>query len=431
MNIESRACPSARPKRHALTAALLAVVTFASLCVAGPLALPGCLWEKRDMAPALTGDLIKVGLPLPLTGSKAAFGESKRNAYEMAAEEINAAGGVNGRPLVLVVKDTGGEPDTAASVAEELISVDKVTLLAGEYSSACSLAVAGVAQRSAIPYLVDSAATDDITQQKWQYVFRLNPPASLYAQGLCGFLAEVVKPRSMAIVYEHSEYGSSVARAMRFWCRDNGVRVAMDEGYEPGVLDFTPVISRLKDANPDLVYLVSYLMDASLIMRQARSQGFLPRLFAGGAGGFVLPEFIANAGEASENVVTAALWARTAEFPGASEFAETYKARYGGYPTYHAAEAYACIYVIDDALRRAASTDPERLRVALADTELVTVFGPVRFEKFGKYLNQNRGSTIVLQILGGRHEVVWPPECATNEYVFPDPAWPGAAGTGQ
>lgn len=383
----------------------------------------GCSWRQGELAPAAQGEPIRVGIPLPLTGPKAAFGEIKRNAYQMAVEAINAAGGVNGSPLSIIIRDTAGEPEAAASVAEELINVDRVAMLAGGYSSACSLAIAGVAQRYGVPYLIDSAAADAITQQGWEWVFRINPPASLFAQGLTGFFAAVVQPGSMAIVHEHSDYGSSVARAMRDWCRQAGISVPVYQGYEPGALDFTPILSQIKDAEPDVVYLVSYLMDASLIMRQARAQGVAPRLFAGGGGGFVLPELIGNAGAAVENVVTAALWCPSLGYPGAAEFAETYRARYGGYPTYHAAESHAALNVVADALERAASSDPERLRVALSDTELITVFGPVRFERFGKYINQNRISTIVLQIREGRHEAVWPPEIATVEYVFPDPIW--------
>ncbi len=405
-----------------------------TLLVAGLLALlapSGCLWEERELPPALSGDPVLIGIPLPLSGSKAAFGEAKLRAYEMAVEEINAAGGVSGRPLALVVKDTAGEPDTAAAAARELIKSDGVTLLAGEYSSTCALAVAAVAQEYSLPYLVDSAAADDITQQKWSYVFRLNAPASLYASGLWSFFGQVVKPRTMAIVYEHTDYGTSVARAMRSWCRDQGISIEVDASYEPGDLDFGPLVDRVREAAPDVVYVVSYLVDASLFIRQARSAGLAPGLFAGGAAGFVMPEFITNTGPGADGVVTAALWAPSVDYPGAEEFAETFRARYGEYPTYHAAESYACIYVIDDALRRAASTAPERVRVALADTELVTVFGAIRFEKFGKYLNQCRAGTIVLQVQKGRHEVIWPPECATAEYVYPDPAASGPGESGQ
>ena len=412
----------------AITLAILVLIQGTVLTAAGS-SLAGCLWSKPGLPPILQGDPVRIGVPLPLTGSKAVFGETKRNAYEMAVQEINATGGVDGRPLLLLFRDTAGEPDSAAAAAEELVVVDKVAILAGEYSSTCALAVAAVAQAHGTPYLVDSAASDNITQQKWQYVFRLNPPAGLYARGLTSFLAEVVKPSSMAIVYEHSDFGLSVARAMRDWCRSRGVGLPVYASYEPGHLDFTPTLSAIKEADPDVVYMVSYLMDATLLIRQARAGGLAPELFAGGASGFVLPEFIAGAAEAAENVVTAALWAPTLGFPGLSEFAETYKARYGDYPSYHAAASYACVYVLSDVLRRAASTDPERIRASLAETDLLTVFGPVRFEAFEKYRNQNRTDTIVLQIISGKFEVIWPPECATAEYVFPDPGGPGETGT--
>jgi len=295
-----------------------------------------------------------------------------------------------------------------------------VSFLAGGYSSGCCLAIADVAQHHGIPYLIDSAAADSITRQDWEYVFRLSPPAALYAQGLTSFLAEVVKPETVAIIYEHSDFGSSVARAMREWCREDGVEVVVCEGYQSGAIDFTPILSRVKQASPDVVYVVSYLMDASLIIRQARNQNVAPKLFAGGASGFVMPQFIENAGKAAENVVTAALWAPTLGYPGALAFAETYRARYGEYPTYHGAEAYACVHVVTDALLRAASDDPERIRVALSDTRLMTVFGPVSFQNFDGHTNQNAVSTIVLQVQDGVHEIIWPPEAATADYVYPD-----------
>jgi branched-chain amino acid transport system substrate-binding protein len=400
----------------------LAAVTVVGLLSALLVAGQGCTWWRTQMPPPLEGEPVSIGIPLPLTGPHAPFGQMKKNAYEMAVEEINAAGGVDGRPLVLVIRDTAGQPEAAAAAAERLLDVDGVHLLAGTYSSACALAVARVAERYGVPYVVDSAAADRITRQDWSFVFRVNPPAPLYAEGLTSFLGEVVRPASVAIIHEESDYGVDLARAMREWCKKHGVRITVSEGYEPGTLDFTSVLAKLKDTDPDVVYMVSYLLEAPLIVRQARAEGVRPRLFAGGAGGFALPEFVTDAGQAGEHVVTAALWAPGVPYPRAAEFAETYRARYGEYPTYHGAGAYACIQVIADALHRAASTDPERVRVALADTELMTVFGPVRFESFDGYTNQNRAPTFVLQVLGGQHTVVWPPEAATVAYVFPDPA---------
>ncbi|MEW6031435.1 MAG: ABC transporter substrate-binding protein [Bacillota bacterium] len=406
--------------------ALVALVSSAVLAAILAPAPAGCAWRRSELHPAFEGGPITIGVPLPLTGVQAVVGQVKRNAYEMAAEEINAGGGVDGRPLVLLIRDTGGEPGSAAALAEEMITGSGVTFLIGEYSSAASLAVAGVAQKYGVPYLIDSAAADGITQNDWRYVFRLNPPAGLLALGLTGFLKEVVKPRAVAIIYESGEFGASAARAMRNWCWENWIDVPVYQSYDPGIDDFTPILARIKGSRPDVVFMVSYLMDASMLVRQARAQGVTARLFAGAAGGFALPEFILEAGPAAEHVVAVAPWAPTLRYPGTAEFAETYRARYGQYPTYHAAQAYAAVHVAADVLERAASTDPERLRVALVDTGLMTVFGPIRFESFGKYKNQATMNPVILQVLGGRHETIWPPEVATAAYVFPDPAGTGA-----
>jgi len=408
-----------RPGFQAAWAVRAIMVGLLALVVLGA-AGSGCVWRRVEMVPPLEGEPVVVGIPLPLSGAKAAFGEAKRNAYQLAADQVNAEGGLDGRPLALVFRDTAGDPATAAEVGEELIA-EGATLLIGEFSSGCALALAAVAQRLSVPYLVDSAAADAITQQKSPYVFRLNPPAGLLAQGLESFLTGVVHPRSLAIVYERSDYGSSCARAMREWCRRNGVTVPVFEAYEPGALDFGPLLERVGQASPDVLYMVSYLVDASLLVRQARAKALSVRLLAGAGGGFVLPEFVESAGQAAENVVSAAVWAPTLGYPGAAVFAETYRARFGRYPGHHAAEAYAAIEVVADALRRAASTEPDRVREALAATELMTVLGPVRFENFEKYRNQNRLQTVVLQVRNGAYEVIWPPEAATAEPLFPDP----------
>jgi branched-chain amino acid transport system substrate-binding protein len=398
---------------------LLGGLRIASVCILGTLVMAGCRWPSQGLPVAPRDVPVLIGVPLPLSGAKAAFGELKRNAFAMAAEEINAAGGVDGRPLVLIFRDTAGDPSAAAAAAEDLISRDRVVLLAGEYSSGCARAVAEVAQDHAVPYLIDSAAIDDLTQQKWPYVFRLNPPASLYAQGLTALLAELVRPSSMAIVYERSDFGAALAGSMRTWCRREEVRLSVFAAYEVGTLDFSPILSEIAEADPDVVYMVSYLIDATLLLRQARDRGLRPRLWAGGAAGFVLPELVAAAAEDAENVVTVSLWAPSLGFPGATDFSEAYRSRFGVYPSYHAAASYACVYVIADAVRRAASTSPERIRAALLDADLQTAFGPVRFESFGRFQNQNRPGAIVLQIIRGKFEVVWPPDWATAELVVP------------
>jgi branched-chain amino acid transport system substrate-binding protein len=396
---------------------ILGILLVLALCMT---CLAGCGPQTAGTAGK---DTLKIGVPLPLSGDKAAFGQIKKNGYLLAQEEINAAGGINGRQLEMVFQDTKGEPEVAASVAEEFITVKNIPFLVGEYSSAATFAVAGVAERYGIPYLADTGAADKITQQGWQNVFRLNPSSTYYAQGLNDFLKEVVKPQTMAILYEHTDFGSSTAEAMVKDAATMGVKIVLNEGYEAGAVDFKPLLTKVKDRNPDVVYMVSYVMDASLLMRQAKELRLSPKIFAGGAAGFALPEFITNASDASKYVVTSSLWSPRVNYPGAKEFAAKFQERFKEEPPYHGAEAYATTYVVADTLRRAKSLDPQDIREALAATDMMTVFGPVKFVAFDNYTNQNRLSTLVLQVINGVHETVWPKEFASANYVYPIPAW--------
>ena len=137
---------------------------------------------------AYAQEVLKLGIPLPLTGTNAKFGEIEKKSYEIAMEEINAKGGVKGKKIVLEFEDSQGKPEVARSIVERLIDVKKQPVVFGEYSSSCSKAIAAVAEERKVPYLVVTGATDDITQQKYKYVFRLNPTNAYYATGLMSFL---------------------------------------------------------------------------------------------------------------------------------------------------------------------------------------------------------------------------------------------------
>ncbi len=369
------------------------------------------------------GENLELGIPLPLTGAQAKFGEIEKKSYEIAMEEINAKGGINGKKIVLKFEDSQGKPEIARSIAEKLIDVKKQPVIFGEYSSSCSKAVAAVAEERKIPYLVVTGATDDITQQHYKYVFRLNPSNAYYAGGLMSFLKTVVKPKSMAILYESSDFGTSGAEDMVKQASSAGYKVLVKEKYEKGAVDFKPILSKVKAANPDVIYMVSYVMDAALLMRQIKELRIDAKLFAGGAAGFAIPEFIDNAKDASNLVVTATLWSPQAKYKGSKEYAEKYKKKYGDYPSYHGAEAYSALYVIKDALTRAKSMKPDDIRAALKSTNMETAFGPVRFEDKEGYQNQNFMDTLVLQVLKNEHQTIWPPKYASAQYVYPIPRW--------
>jgi branched-chain amino acid transport system substrate-binding protein len=386
--------------------------------------LAAAAFAAISASPALAqGKTFTVGVPLPLTGAEAKFGEMEKQAYEMAVEEINAKGGVKGTKLVLDIQDSGGKPETATAIVEKFIGTNKYPIVVGEYTSQCSYAVAGVAEKYKVPYLVVTGAADKITQQGWKYVYRLNPPASLYNMGVFGFFEKVAKPKTIAILYENTDFGNSTSKAMKEYCDGHGVNVVLSEGYQAGGVDFKPILQKVKSLRPDIVYMVSYLMDASLLMRQSKELDLNAQAFIGGGAGHTLPEFLQNAADASELCMSATLWTPQAKYPGAKDFFDNFKKKFGKEPDYHGVEAYAAAYVLADVLKRTKGTTPDELRDALAATDMTTAFGPVKFVSWGQFTNQNRMETLVLQVIKGKFETIWPPEGASAKYVYPVPRW--------
>jgi len=364
-------------------------------------------------------DTVKVGIVLPLTGDQAKFGEIEKKSFDLALEEINAAGGINGKKLELIMEDDTGRPEVGRSVVEKLITKDKVVMIGGGYSSSVTYAVAGVCQQNKMPFLVNTGSADKITTSGWDYVFRLNPPVSHYADSVKTLLAEKIQPKTVAILHENSLFGTKGAQSFAEICDEAGYKVVLKEGYEHGGIDFKPVLIQIKQLNPDIVYMVSYIMDASLLMKQAKELKLTPKMFIGGAAGFTLPEFAENSGIASEKVISATLWHQVLPFPGAMDYYNKFVARFNTPTEYHGAEAYAACYVIADVLKRAKSFKNTDIKQALSETDMMTVFGPVKFTTWGKMENQNIATTYVVQWIDGKLELVWPTERATKEFVYP------------
>lgn len=368
---------------------------------------------------SLAAGSVKVGIVLPLTGPQAKFGEIEKKSFDMALEEINAAGGINGKKLELLIEDDTGRPDVGRSVVEKLITKDKVVMVGGGYSSSVTYAVAGVCQQQRMPFLVNTGSADKITTSGWDFIFRLNPPVSQYASAIETLLPQVVKPKTVAILHENSLFGTKGAKSFAASCKRLGYKVVLKEGYEHGGIDFKPVLIKVKQLNPDVVYMVSYIMDASLLMKQSKELKLTPQMFIGGAAGFTLPEFVENAAAASEKVISATLWHQVLPYPGAMDYYNKFVARYKKPTEYHGAEGYAAAYVIADVLKRTKSHKNTDIKQALSETDMMTVFGPVKFASFGKFKNQNRLPTYVVQWINGKLEMVWPAKIATKNFVFP------------
>jgi branched-chain amino acid transport system substrate-binding protein len=388
-------------------AVVLRVVLSLTLAGLGTVAVAG-----QEGAP------IKVGVVLPLTGALEKFGEIEKNSFLMGVEEINAGGGVNGRPVELLIVDDKSKIEIGRSAAEKLILQDKVIVLTGGYSSDVTFAMAAVAQYRKAPFLITTGAADEITELGADYVFRLSQPVSEYARPLTEFLQQVVKPKSVAIVYEKSLFGRSGSREFADQAFELEWKILMNEGYEPGTADFKALLNKAKSAKPDVVYMISYVTEAARLVVQSKELGFQPKVFAGAAAGFTLPEFRKLAGDASENVYSVTLWTPNVPYPGAREYYSNYMKKFGSETEYHGAEAYASIYVVADALKRAKELTPKGVRDALAKTNMMTAFGPVRFTSYDKKTQQNSLPTYLVQWQKGILETVWPPFVATKAYIY-------------
>lgn len=394
-----------------------------AVCLGMALVLAAIAWGTVQATEPAKGSLV-VGVVLPFSGPLAPFGEIEKNAFLMGMEEINAAGGVKGRPITLLFEDDGSTFDRGRAAAEKLIAQHGAIVLTGGYSSPVAFAVAALAQRRQVPFLVTTGSADEITEQGWDYVFRINQPVSDYAKSLIDFFREVVQPERVAIIYENSMFGQSGSREFTDEILEIGWKIVSSASYEPGATDFKPIINQAKASNPDVVYMIAYVNEAARLMRQAKDLDFNPKIFAGAAAGFTVPEFGKLAGDAAENVVSASLWTPQVSYPGAKEFAEKYRNKFGVEAGYHAAEAYASIYVVADALKRAKELTPKGIREALTKTNMMTAFGPVKFGSHGKKTQQNALPTYVVQWQKGSLESIWPPVVAAKPYVYPIPRWP-------
>ena len=354
---------------------------------------------------------------------KFSFATMMKNSFEMALERINKDGGIKCRPLKLVYGNDKGDRRTGEDVINKLVKDTGVAMLVGGYQSSNTVYMARMAEKLDRPFLICTAADDGVTQRGWTNIFRLNPPASGYTEGLEDFFKHRIKPKSMAIVYENSPYGTGAALRMMWFCREQGIDIQKIIPYHKERLKqdyYQRILSPLKGKGevPDVIYMVSYLKDAVAVVREIRELQ-LNSLLVGGAGGFTHPKFITNSGDSANFVLTATLWHQEIKNPGTKAYYEEYIRKFSVAPDYHGAEAYSALFVVTDALKRTKTLSPQDIRAALDKTDMITPFGPVKFSAYGKFERQNSLPTQVLQIINEKFECIWPRDLATAKFVPP------------
>ncbi|MBP7248737.1 MAG: ABC transporter substrate-binding protein [Negativicutes bacterium] len=346
---------------------------LAGVALAGLVA--GCGGDKK----ADDGNTIKIGANFELTGAVAVYGQSGFNGVELAVEEINAAGGVNGKKLELVKYDTKSEVSEATNGATKLITENKVKALIGPATSGAGVAAQQIATDNKIPMISPSGTAENVTVDNKgmvrKYIFRTPFIDSFQGIAMGKFASTSLKAKTAAIYLDNSsDYAKGFAKYFEEEFVKSGGTVVTKEAYLQKHTDFKSTITKMKASNPDVIYVPGYYQEVSMIIKQARELGMNQPMLGGD--GWDSPKLAEVAGAAAlENTYMSNHYASGDSDPKVKAFEEKYQKKYGAKPEAFAALGYDSVYILVDAIKRAGGTDGDKVAEALAkakDLDLVT-----------------------------------------------------------
>lgn len=403
----------------------IAVPALAMFLIAGSLAIA-------------QAENVKIGNIIPLSGPSATVGQQGKAAREMAIEEINASGGIKslgGAKLELVFADSESKPEKGVAEAERLINTEKVHVLTGCWNSAVTYPTTAVAERYGIPFVVPVSVSDKITDQGFKTVFRIAAKDSWWTRDQFSFLKDMekefnTKVERIAFVYENGDWGKGFAGQWKTLAEKGGYKVVLDEPYPSTATDLSPVVQKIRRSKPDVLMLVSNAADAILLTNTLAEYRVNLKAIITSGGGHADPSFLKTTGKSSQYLFDIVEWETDVNKAGAKETNEKYKAKYGQNLTGEAVDAYLAMYLLKDALERAASLDPEKIRVALAATNLssgpgmIVGYDSVQFDASGQNKNASLVMVQVNDIGNGLERIsIWPKSARREGYtpVFPMP----------
>ena len=370
------------------------------------------------LATAATAAPVKIGIINSLTGPEAPIGEDLSNGYKLAIEDLKKQKNVD---VQVIWEDDTGKPQVGISAMEKLATRDNVAGVCGAYTSAVTSVVAKTAERYKVPMINPVASKEEITRQGYKYVFRVSATTNDYAQVLLDMALSQGQLKTIAVLNENTDFGVSGGRSAKEYAEKKGLKEVFHEAYSKGSPDYRSTLVNVKNANAEIVFMVSYVADAILLMRQSREIGLKPTAFLGAGAGFSNVQF-AKENEISNGIFSSTQWTSAVNWPGAKEFAKTYQQRYGKPATYHAATAYTALWILG---QTAAQTngDREKTREALKAGSWDTIDGPVKFADYDGYTNQNKHQMLVEQIQDGKFVTVWPKDFQSGKPIWPFPGW--------
>ncbi|MGI8643212.1 MAG: amino acid ABC transporter substrate-binding protein [Thermomicrobiales bacterium] len=381
----------------------------------------------QDASPAASpaasppsGEPIKIGASVSTTGSNGRTGLYQQEAYLLWESQKNASGGLLGRPVEVIVYDDQSDPAVGARLYERLLNEDEVDLLLGPYSSSVTQSVVQVTERARQPLLAAGASAADLWDRGYQYLFGIYSIATDYFRDIILNIAPAQGYTTAAIMYEDTLFPTSTAEGAQAHCETAGIEVVINEQYPAKATDVSSVLTRVRDANPDMLIGGSYLPDAVLITRQAKELGVNPKLYAFSVGA-AQPDFAEGLGEDANFVLGPSMWEPEIDTPGNGDFVANYQQMHGRDPDYHSAAGYSACEVLETAVTEVGSLDTEAIRDQLLLMDLPTVLpGSFKVDERGQMIGH---IPLTVQWQGGLKVIVAPENIKRGDLQLPTPPW--------
>jgi len=390
---------------------------------------------------------IVIGAVYPLSGNLAKVGTDIKDSIELAAEIVNddvdlpvplgkgkGLPGLGGARVRVVFADHQSSPERGLSEAERLITQEHVVALLGSYNSNVTATASQAAERLKIPFLNETSTSPLLTARGFKWFFRTTPTDDEFSENFFKFLQSRKNVKRVALLYENTLFGSDVSKVEKKYAQKYGYEVVADVAYDAKSTNLSSEIQRLKSAAPEVLLQTSYTSDAILSTKTMKELDFRPQAILAMDAGHVASEFVPALGKDAEGILSREVWALGlgAKKPIVSRVNDLFRKRTqasrGAAVDMDgtSARAFVGFLVLCEAINRAGSTEPEKIRAALEATDISSdaLIMPWRGVKFDAKTHQNTlGSGILVQIQDGKYVVVYPFELAQAEVRWPLAAW--------
>jgi len=376
------------------------------------------------------GDTVVLGAAVSLTGKYSVNGKNTKDGYDLAVKRINEMGGVKvggkSYKLEVLYYDDESTPARGAQLAERLISQDGVKFVLGAYSSGLTKAIAPVTEKYKVPHVEGNGAARELFTQGYRYLFAVLSTSDYYLRDAVNLGAEVARehgrdPKTLkiAMAFENDPFSLDVREGIVEDAKRHGMQIVVDDKLPPEINDMAATLTKVRALKPDLLLVSGHEKGATLVVRQtAEMKVDVPIVATTHCDSAKIAESL---GKIAEQVLCASQWDRKLSykdrwFGSADDYAKRFEKEFKYPAPYQAAESTASVLVFADAFERARTLDPEKVRDAIASTDLMTFFGPIKFDQTGKNVAK---PMVLYQVLNGDYKVVAPTKWAETKMVWP------------